>query len=324
MNTQIFRCHASGVTRLPLPQMARSTICTHRTYWRNIISVTVVGAALPIITWRILTSRYSHISFRAEPGRRFTLSKAYFGTPPKFSPQLCMLIQGQSAPVFALSHLLGIKLLPRIRNWKDLVFYRPDKEVNYQHLASLLTEVVDWKLIETHWRDLMQVTLSIRAGKISSVTLLRKLGPESHKNRLYQAFRELGRVVRTIFLLQYLADRELRQQITEMTNKVESYNGFAQWIFFGGEGILAENDPEEEEKLIKYNDLVANALIFQNVVDVSRILHELMAEGYPVKREDVAALSPYLTRHIKRFGDYFIDLSVLPQPLSDIKFELPL
>jgi Tn3 transposase DDE domain len=35
----------------------------------------------------------------------------------------------------------------------------------------------------------------------------------------------------------------------------------------------------------------------------------LMAEGYPVKREDVAALSPYLTRHIKRFGDYFVDLS---------------
>ena len=130
--------------------------------------------------------------------------------------------------------------------------------------------------------------------------------------------------MRTIFLLQYLADRELRQQITEMTNKVESYNGFAQWIFFGSEGILAENDPEEQEKLIKYNDLVANALIFQNVVEVSRILHELMAEGYPVKREDVAALSPYLTRHIKRFWDYFIDLSVLPQPLSDIKFELPL
>ena len=130
--------------------------------------------------------------------------------------------------------------------------------------------------------------------------------------------------MRTIFLLQYLADRELRQQITEMTNKVESYNGFAQWIFFGSEGILAENDPEEQEKLIKYNDLVANALIFQNVVEVSRILHELMAEGYPVKREDVAALSPYLTRHIKRFGGYFIDLSVLPQPLSDIKFELPL
>jgi TnpA family transposase len=97
----------------------------------------------------------------------------------------------------------------------------------------------------------MQATLSIRAGKISSVILLRKLGNESRKNRLYQAFRELGRVVRTVFLLQYLSDPEMRKRITEMTNKVESYNGFAGWLFFGREGIIAENDPEEQEKIIK-------------------------------------------------------------------------
>ena len=41
--------------------------------------------------------------------------------------------QGQNLPVFALSHLLGIKLMPRIRNWKDLKFYRPSKETAYQH-----------------------------------------------------------------------------------------------------------------------------------------------------------------------------------------------
>jgi TnpA family transposase len=232
--------------------------------------------------------------------------------------------QGQSTPVFALAHLLGIRLMPRIRNWKDLVFYRPDKETSYQHIDALFTEVVDWKLIETHWQDLLQVVLSIRAGKISSVTLLRKLGHESRKNRLYQAFRELGRVVRTVFLLQYLADPEMRQQITAMTNKVEAYNGFAGWLFFGGEGIIAENDPEEQEKIIKYNDLVANAVIFQNVVDVSRVLQALIAEGYPVTREDVAALSPYLTRHVKRFGDYFIDVSVPPQPLAESELALPL
>ena len=232
--------------------------------------------------------------------------------------------QGQSEPVFALAHLLGIELLPRIRNWKKLVFYRPTKETQYQHLDALFTDHIDWQLIETHWRDLLQVVLSLRAGKISSVTLLRKLGHESHKNRLYQAFRELGRVVRTVFLLRYLSEPELRQQITEMTNKVEAYHGFAGWLFFGGESVITDNDPEEQEKLIKYNDLVANAVIFQNVVDMSAVLQELKAEGYPVKREDVAALSPYLTRHIKRFGDYFLDLSVPPQPLSESVLALSL
>jgi hypothetical protein len=49
-----------------------------------------------------------------------------------------------------------------------------------------------------------------------------------------------------------------------------------------------------------------------------------LREGYPVKREDVAALSPYLTRHVKRFGDYFIDVSVPPQPLAESELALPL
>lgn len=230
--------------------------------------------------------------------------------------------QGQSTPVYALAHLLGIKLMPRIRNWKDLIFYRPTATTTFQHIDALFTDVIDWKLIEVHWQDLLRVVLSIRAGKVSSVTLLRKLRNESRKNRLYQAFRELGRVVRTVFLLQYVSDPALRQQITAMTNKMESYNGFAKWFFFGNDGILGENDPEEQEKFIKYNDLVANAVIFQNVIDLSRALRELMDEGYPLQREDVQALSPYLTQHIKRFGDYFVDLSDAPPPLSEIELTL--
>ena len=232
--------------------------------------------------------------------------------------------QGQSTPVFALAYLLGIRLMPRIRNWKELVFYRPDGETTYRHMDALFTEVIDWQLIETHWQDLLPVVWSIRAGNISSVTRLRKLGHESRKNRLYQAFRELGRGGRTVFLLQYLAEPAMRQQISAMTNKVEAYNGFAGWLFLGGESIIAENDPQEQEKMIQDNDLVANAVIFQNVVDVSRILHALVAEGYPVAREDVAALSPCLTRHVKRFGDYCIDVSVPPQPLSERELTLPL
>jgi TnpA family transposase len=223
-----------------------------------------------------------------------------------------------------LAHLLGIKLMPRIRNWHDLVLYRAEKTTTYLHIGALFTDVIDWDLLKTHWQDLLQVGLSIKAGKISSALLLRKLGNYSHKNRLYQAFRELGRIVRTVFLLEYLSDQPLRQQITETTNKVEAYNGFAKWLFFGGEGIIAENDPEEQEKMIKYNDLVANAVIFHNVVDQSRILSTLLTEGFPVLRADVATLSPYPTSHLQRFGEYVVDLNTSPQPLTDVELALTL
>ncbi len=109
----------------------------------------------------------------------------------------------------------------------------------------------------------------------------------------------------------------MRQQITAVTNKVEAYHGFSKWFFFGGEGVIANNDPEEQEKIIKYNDLIANAVVFHNAVDLTSVLRQLKREGYLVVRNDVAALSPYLTSHIKRFGDYLIDLDAVPQALDE-------
>ncbi len=84
--------------------------------------------------------------------------------------------QGQSAPVFGLAHLLGIDLMPRIRNWKELKLFRPSKGFRYRHIDELFKDVIDWPLIETHLPDMLRVVLSIRAGRISASTILRKLG----------------------------------------------------------------------------------------------------------------------------------------------------
>lgn len=83
--------------------------------------------------------------------------------------------QGQSTPVFALAYLLGIKLMPRIRNWQDLTLCRPDKQVRYDHIDELFTDVIDWKLIETHLPDMLRVVLSIKAGKFTASTIEAKI-----------------------------------------------------------------------------------------------------------------------------------------------------
>lgn len=110
--------------------------------------------------------------------------------------------QAQSATVFALAYLLGITLMPRIRNWQSLDFYRPSRSARYEHLDSLFTKTVDWELIERHLPDMFRVALSIKAGRLKPSTILRKLGTNSRKNKLFQAFSELGCALRTRFLLQ--------------------------------------------------------------------------------------------------------------------------
>lgn len=225
--------------------------------------------------------------------------------------------QGQSTPVFGLAYLLGIDLQPRIRNWQDLKFFRPDRGTTYKHIDTLFSDAIDWRLIETHWQDLLRVVLSIRAGKVLPSTLLRKLGNYSRKNKLFQAFQELGRVVRTVFLLRYLGDEKLRERVQALTNKMEAYNGFSKWLAFGNDRVIPEKDPLEQEKRIKYMDLVANAVILHNTVHMSDIIRALMKEGVEIPHEELAMLSPYMTGHLKRFGDYVLDLESVPLPIED-------
>jgi len=228
--------------------------------------------------------------------------------------------QGQSETVFGLAYLLAIQLMPRIRNWKELTLYAPTPRFvteHVEHLRDLFSDTAAWGLIRTHLPDMLRVAISISQGKIRSSTILRKLGTESRKNRLYVAFRELGRVVRTIFLLQFINDEELRRTITASTNTVEAWNQFVQWVAFGGEGVIRQNNREEQRKIIRYNHLVANLVVFHNVAAMTRGLQDLVDEGYAVTPEIIAGFSPYKTGHINRFGSYNPHFDQVPEPVTE-------
>lgn len=224
----------------------------------------------------------------------------------------------QNTPVFGLAHLLGIELMPRIRNIKDLTFYKPDGETKYENIQPLFkgSSVIDWDLIRRHYLDMLRVAVSIKAGKIVPSTLLRRLGSNSRRNKLYFAFRELGRVMRTIFLLRYISDPELRSTIHAATNKSEQFNNFAQWSFFGNEGVIAENLRHEQRKIVKYNHLVANMIILHNVQGMSKAIKQLQAAGHQIDPAILGALSPYRISHINRYGDYLLDLKRRVEPLN--------
>jgi hypothetical protein len=108
---------------------------------------------------------------------------------------------------------------------------------------------------------------------------------------------------------QYLSDPDLRALIQAATNKSEAFNNFIKWLAFGGAGVIAENDREEQRKIIRYSHVVANCLIFYNVQAQTRVLHQLITEGIHFADTTIARLSPYLTEHVNRFGAYSLNLS---------------
>ena len=86
---------------------------------------------------------------------------------------------------------------------------------------------------------------------------------------------------------------------------------------FGDMVIVASNDPNEMEKAIKYKTIVAEAVILQNIIDTTDIINKLIEEGIDISKDDLSALSPYLTEHIKRFGYYMINIHSIPSSISN-------
>ncbi|MEE1745254.1 Tn3 family transposase [Streptomyces sp. JV184] len=139
---------------------------------------------------------------------------------------------------------------------------------------------------------------------MSSSTPLKRLRSGSRKNATYAAFREVGRVIRAVQLLRYLSDPALRRRVTAATDRTESFNALSQWIGFGNRGVIADNAPIEQEKAMKFNVLLTNAVIFHNALHIAEIVRQLLEEGWEIDPEDLAHISPYLDEHINRFGEY--------------------
>ena len=166
---------------------------------------------------------------------------------------------------------------------------------------------------------MIRIAISIHKGKQKASTVLRKLCSKSRKNKLYYAFRELGRVQRTIFLLNYIDDPELSKTIQAATCKSEEFNEFINWLRFGGGGVITDNLRRNQRKIIKFSQLLANMVIFHNVVNQTKAVNKLRANGVKVPDEILRVTSPYWTEHINRFGTFNLDMD---KEIDEIDYNL--
>ena len=81
--------------------------------------------------------------------------------------------------------------------------------------------------------------------------------------------------------------------------------------------MIAANDPDEQEKILKFSTLLTNAVIFHTTLDMMTVIRELIAEGWQITPADLAVLSPYVTARIQRFGVYATDeIALTPEPFN--------
>ena len=111
---------------------------------------------------------------------------------------------GVSDHNFALAHLLGFYLAPRISNLSERRLYTFGPKSTWPVFEPFIAGRVDEKLIAAHWNDVLRLATSVRTGVASASLLLKRLGAYPRQNGLARALREIGRIERTLFILDWL------------------------------------------------------------------------------------------------------------------------
>jgi TnpA family transposase len=206
--------------------------------------------------------------------------------------------------VFALMHLLGFRFAPRIRDLGDTKLYLPRNDVSYEGLKSMIGGTLNIKHVRAHWDEILRLATSIRQGTVTASLMLRKLGSYPRQNGLAVALRELGRIERTLFILDWLQSVELRRRVHAGLNKGEARNALARAVFFNRLGEIRDRGFEQQRYRASGLNLVTVAIVLWNTVYLERATDALRGHGQGVDTALLQYLSPLGWEHINLTGDY--------------------
>jgi TnpA family transposase len=214
---------------------------------------------------------------------------------------------GFSEVIFGLTNLLGFSFAPRIKNFKDQQLYCFNSTKSYQNLGYKLLpkKTINEKVIIDNWDDILRFIVTIKSKKSTASQLLKRLTSYTRQHKLYHALKELGRIIKTDFLLGYIDDVELRQMIEKQLNKVEASNKFSKAVFFGNNSEFQVADRDEQNIANNCKRLIQNAIILWNYLYLTKKIQDSKTDDE--KQEIIKALqnsSIVHWSHINFYGEY--------------------
>ena len=215
--------------------------------------------------------------------------------------------------VFGLCQLLGFRFAPRIRDLADRRLYIVGARAAYKALDPLIGGVIDLRVIAENWGEILRLAASIKAGTVAPSAILRRLAAYPRQNALAKALKEIGRLERTLFTLDWIGDPALRRRANAGLNKGEAHHALKRAVFFHRLGEIRDRTFENQGYRASGLNLAVAAIVLWNTVYLSRAVDELRARGEIVPDDFLTHVAPLGWEHIAFNGDY-LPQSRLPMP----------
>ncbi|AGI86439.1 MULTISPECIES: Tn3 family transposase [Streptomyces] len=222
--------------------------------------------------------------------------------------------------VFGLLTLAGFAYAPQLADLPDQKMWRIDRTADYGAFQDAARGRIDLARIERHWEDILRIICSIHTGAVRAYDVIRMLSRDGRPTPLGDAIAHYGRIAKTLHILRLADEPGYRRQIKVQANLQEGRHALARKIFHGRAGQLYQRYQDGMEDQIGALGYVLNALVLFNTRYMDAAVTQLRADGFDVRDEDVARLSPFVRHHVNVLGRYSFQLPDLPgglRPLRD-------
>ena len=213
---------------------------------------------------------------------------------------------GYTEILFALCYLLGYSFMPRIRDLKDQQLYRVERHADSGVFTSLLTKTADLDIVEEQWEAMLRVALSLKQRTAPAHVIVQRLTNSFPTDRLSKAVTNLGRIIKTEYILRYLTDPALRRTVQLQLNKGEYRHKLPRRIFFADQGEFTTGDYEEIMNKASCLGLVSNAILYWNTLKITDLVDTLRRHGAQIDNAALSHISLLPFKHVVPHGTYFI------------------
>ena len=114
----------------------------------------------------------------------------------------------------------------------------------------------------------------------------------------------MGRIEKTIFILDYISSEELRRKIHRGLNKGEAMNGLARAVFFCKQGEFKERTIQNQLQRATALNLIINAISIWNTIYLEKAIKHKKSIGNDINENLIANISPLGWEHINMLGEY--------------------
>jgi len=244
--------------------------------------------------------------------------------------------RGYTDALLGLCHLLEFRFAPRLRDLSERRLFRMRRNLDeYPNIKSLFTAPINTRAVRGGWDDALRLAASVESGVMPASRALRKLSTHHPESQLYKALREVGRIDKTLFLLDFIADPAFRRRALVGLNKGESYHALARALVITLGGILKSRSIEDQVNQITCLRLLATAIIVWNAVYMERAVEVLRRANYEIDDAQLSHIYPMMLEHLNLIGEYrfpvdgralnkldALPLRSLDEALSQLSFKL--